>query len=301
MRKISINEITYFLNENGIKYSYNGKENVYITEACSLNELKSKTISWIANTKYYTEEIRLELKTLDSVIIVAPFQVDDANTIVVDRPKDVIFPILNYFFYQDSTHEISEDTHILSQKIGRNVHIGTGCFIGSEVEIGDNTVLHQNVVIECPCVIGHDCEIFSGTIIGADGFGYYADSDGIHHRERHYKGVLIGDYVDIGANCCIDRGLLSNTTIGSNTKIDNLCHIAHNVLIGENCIITAGNVICGSVVIKDNVYIAPGSLILNQKVVGENSHVDMGSLVIRNVREGDRVFGFPAKRIVVPE
>ena len=114
-------------------------------------------------------------------------------------------------------------------------HSRENCYIGDEVEIGDDTVIHPNVSVICPCKIGRGCEIFPGVVIGADGFGYYMEHD-IPYREIHFRGVVIGDHVDIGTNTCVDRGLLTDTVICDHVKIDNLCHIGHNVKIEENCL-----------------------------------------------------------------
>ena len=120
---------------------------------------------------------------------------------------------------------------------------------------------------------------------------------GIPYREIHFRGVVIGDHVDIGANTCVDRGLLTDTVICDHVKIDNLCHIGHNVKIEENCLIIAGTVICGSALIKRNAYLAPESVVMNQVTVGEGGMVGVNSAAITNVKDKVTVFGTPAKRL----
>ncbi len=109
--------------------------------------------------------------------------------------------------------------------------------------------------------------------------------------------MIIGDNVEIGANTCIDRGTLSNTVIGNYVKIDNLCHIAHNVQIGENSTIIALSMIAGSVKIGKNCWIAPCAAIKEKLVVNDGSLVGLGAVVIRDVVSGDVVAGVPARSI----
>jgi len=108
--------------------------------------------------------------------------------------------------------------------------------------------------------------------------------------------LIIHDNVEIGSNTCIDRGALSDTVVGFNTKIDNLCHIAHNVKIGKNVIIVTHSIICGSVTIGDNVWIAPNVTIREHKIIGQNATIGLGSVVTKNVPAGETRFGNPAKK-----
>ena len=301
MRRIQIAEVLDFLTAQGMDYAFAGDTGAFIRQMANINCVQDESICWIKNKDYLTGEVRQSLKRHNSVLVVAPFEIDHANVIVVEQPKHVFFPIINHFFYTPKPHTISERAVVLTERIGENVHIAPGCYICEDVEIGDNTILHPNVVIDCPCRIGRDCEIFAGTVIGADGFGYYMDHENIPHRELHFAGVWIGDNVDIGANTCIDRGLLSDTRIGNHVKIDNLVHIGHNVVIEDNCLLIAGTVIGGSTTIQKNAYLAPGTLILNQKTVGENAVVNMGSVVIRNVKDNTEVFGVPAREMIKPK
>ena len=103
--------------------------------------------------------------------------------------------------------------------------------------------------------------------------------------------------MDIGANTCIDRGLLTDTVIGNNVKIDNLCHIAHNVTIDDNCLIVAGSIVCGSVHIGRNGYLA-SNIIRNQCTIGEDAFVGLGAVVVKDVAPGRTVIGNPARPFV---
>ena len=123
--------------------------------------------------------------------------------------------------------------------LGKDIQIGSNVTVGDNVVIGSNTVIHSNVTIESNVKIGANCVFFSGSRIGTDGFGYAPDDDGSWAKIPQTGGVIIEDNVHIGANTTIDCGAIDNTVIKSGVKIDNLVHIAHNCVIGENTIIAA--------------------------------------------------------------
>lgn len=135
--------------------------------------------------------------------------------------------------------------------IGEHVHIGDDVEIGARVviedgvAIGDGTAVESGAVIRSGTVIGKRCRIGSGAIIGSEGFGYI-ERNGRYRHLHHIGNVVIGDDVEIGANTCIDRGLLGSTVVEDGVKIDNLVHIAHNVIIGEHTAIAAQVGIAGS-------------------------------------------------------
>lgn len=132
--------------------------------------------------------------------------------------------------------------------IGDNVQIGAHCSIGENTIIGDETKLYPNVVLYHNVSIGSHCLIQSGTVIGSDGFGY-ANEKGKWLKIPQTGKVVIGNFVEIGANTCIDRGAIDNTIIEDNVIIDNLCQIAHNVKIGTGTAVAGGTTFAGSVTI----------------------------------------------------
>ncbi len=293
---MQIEDILKFLRETRQKVVYAGNREGTITSISNLEELNDHSICWIREQRFATSRIVEELKRHKDILVVCPFKVEGVNCIITDYPKGVFFSILNHFFAKPWNHTISDKAVVLTEQIGENVHIGPGCYVGENVEIGAHTIIHPNVSIISPCRIGCYCEIFPGVVIGADGFGYYKEND-VPYREIHFKGVEIGHYVEIGANTCIDRGLLTDTVLCDHVKIDNLCHIGHNVRIEENCMIIAGTVICGSAVIKENAYLAPNCVVMNQIQVGEYAMVGVNSAAITNIKERMTVFGTPAKRL----
>ena len=290
-----IDEVLAFLKNDGAEFEFSPASNeaFEIKTFSSLSDIEDNCICWIKNKSFATEAVITTLRNHNDALVVCPFKIDGVYCIITPEPKRVIFSILNEFFSRDFKHEISPAATVLTDKIGSNVHIGAGCYICEDVEIGDNTIIHPNVSIISPCRIGHDCEIFPGAVIGSDGGNYYKE-DGIPHRSKHFKGVVIGNYVDIGANSTIDRGLLTDTVLGNNVKLGDLVHIAHNVRIENNCMLLAGAKICGSVTVKKGTYIAPGAVIINQITIGENVKVGLGSVVLDKVRDGETVLGNPA-------
>lgn len=143
--------------------------------------------------------------------------------------------------------------------IGRNVRIGRDCrimagvVIEHDVTIGDETVVHPAVVVGYGCRIGSQVVLGPGSIIGAEGFGFAQDASRRSHTIPHTGIVVIGDRVRLGANNCIDRATYGETRIGAGTKFDNLCHVAHNVQIGEDCLLTAMFCVAGSSTVGNRV------------------------------------------------
>jgi UDP-3-O-[3-hydroxymyristoyl] glucosamine N-acyltransferase len=142
---------------------------------------------------------------------------------------------------------IGEDSYI-----GEGSQIGDGVRIGNNVEIDKHVIIHQNCVIYDNVRIGRGSILHAGVVIGADGFGYVKDENGEYVKFPQIGTVVIEDYVEIGANTCIDRGALGETRIGEGTKIDNLVQVGHNVNIGKRCVIAAQTGISGSVTIEDD-------------------------------------------------
>ena len=138
-------------------------------------------------------------------------------------------------------------------RLGERVRIDSGAVIGDDVVIGDDTTIHANVTILSGCRIGCRVIIHPGAVIGSDGYGYATDSRGFHVKRPQVGIVRIDDDVEIGANSCVDRATFGETWIKSGTKIDNLVQVAHNVVVGENCLLVAQVGIAGSTTLGRNV------------------------------------------------
>lgn len=175
-------------------------------------------------------------------------------------------------------------------KISNNSSIHPSVYIATDnVEIGDNCTIEQNVVIKENVHIGNDVYIGAGTIIGGNGFECFRSGNQIINVQ-HAGGVIIKDNVSIHENACIDKGLFrNNTIIGKYCSIDNLVHIAHNVIIGERTRIAANVVISGRTTVGRDVWIGPSVTISNGIEIGDNSSLTMGSIVTRSVPAGKTV------------
>ena len=178
--------------------------------------------------------------------------------------------------------------------IGKNVWIHPFVYIGDDVRIGDDCVIYPFVAVHSNITIGSSVIIHSGAVIGADGFGYIRVEDE-HYKMPQIGSVVIGDNVEIGANVTIDRARTGKTEVGKGTKIDNLVHIAHNVKIGENCILVAQVGISGSVEIGDRVVLAGQAGVKDNVTIGDDAVVCAQTGVIGNIGPGAFVSGFPAR------
>ncbi len=239
-----------------------------------------------------------------AVLICLPEQEHDPDLetlmIHVAEPRRVFGDVVEKFCPEKELTGISPSAEIHpSVKLGKDVFIGPKCVIAEGCEIGDKTRIDANVTIYDHVKIGKRCHISSGAVIGADGHGYYLDENKRYKKIRHMGGVSIGDDVDIGANSCVDRGVLDDTQIGDNTKIDNLVQVAHNVVIGENCIITGGCQIGGSAKIGNNCWLSLASVIKNGISLFSETRVDMNSSVFNsNKVSNETLFGTPAKKTI---
>jgi UDP-3-O-[3-hydroxymyristoyl] glucosamine N-acyltransferase len=179
-------------------------------------------------------------------------------------------------------------------KIGANVVLQSGNFIGDDSVLGDETNLFPNVTIYSRTQIGRRVRIHAGTVIGSDGFGYVFDS-GFHRKVPQVGNVVIGDNVEIGSNSSVDRGALGSTVIGKGTKIDNLVQVAHNVEIGEHCILCAQVGIAGSAKVGNYVVMAGQVGIAGHLKIGNQVTVGSKSGVMHNIPDGEQWLGAPAQ------
>lgn len=199
-------------------------------------------------------------------------------------------------------------------KIGRGSKIGANCYVGKDVElgvgvtlypnvcvfdetiIGDQTIVWSGTVIRERCIIGSHCIFQTNVSIGADGFGYRPSDDGRGLVKIPQIGnVIIGHYVEIGANSCVDRAKFSSTIIGDGCKIDNLVQIAHNSVMGRFCIMAGHSGLAGSVTLGDGVLIGGSASIKDHTTIHSGASVGAGSGVMNDVAAGKTVLGYPAQ------
>jgi UDP-3-O-[3-hydroxymyristoyl] glucosamine N-acyltransferase len=201
----------------------------------------------------------------------------------------------------DKTVRLGNNVHIAAfstvgkySRIGDDSEIFAGVHIGTNVTIGKDCRIYPHVVIYDNTEIGDNVIIHSGSIIGADGFGYKFRNNQ-HIKVPHVGNVVIADHVEIGANTCIDRGALGSTTIGAGSKIDNLVQLGHNNKVGRNVIICGQSGISGSCTIEDGAILAGSAGISDHVTIGQRAVVMARSGISQDVAPGTQVFGFPAK------
>jgi UDP-3-O-[3-hydroxymyristoyl] glucosamine N-acyltransferase len=181
-------------------------------------------------------------------------------------------------------------------RIGLSTSIGAGCVVGKRVAMGEGCVLHPNVTVYDNVDIGRGSILHSGVVLGADGFGYVMEHQRWHKFPQVGR-VEIGDFVEIGANSCVDRAALGVTSIGEGTKLDNMVHVGHNCRIGRHVVVAAQTGFSGGVVVEDYAVIG------GQVGIGDKARVETratlgsgcGVLTSKIVRSGETVWGTPAR------
>ena len=180
--------------------------------------------------------------------------------------------------------------------IGNYSEVGSNSVIQEYTEVGENCKIFSNVTLYNNIKIMDNVKIHSGTVIGADGFGFVNEKQSII-KIPQTGDVVIESNVEIGSNCSIDRATIGSTLIGESTKIDNLVHIAHNVKIGKNCFITAQVGIAGSTVVDDYCSFGGQSGVTSHIKIGKNSLIAAQSGVTKSLEGNNTYAGYPARKI----
>ena len=298
--------------EKLINGQLHGDDNLVISGAFDLIPGRAACISFLDKDKSSTY-----LEKTESDLIIVPDNFDYSDTsktvILVKNPKESFFKIIKKYFYSNSFNYGIHNTAIISSeaKIDKNVYIGenvviesdviissgakigSNCFIGNKSKIGNNSVLHPNVTIYKDIMIGSNVEINSASVIGAHGFGILKKDNKLI-QVPHIGKVIIQDNVILGAGCTIDRATISDTIIGQGTKMDGQVHIAHNVKIGENCIISGQSAIGGSTTLGNNVVLGGQVGIIDNLNIGNNCKVAAKSAVMKSLDDDSIVSGIPA-------
>ena len=262
-----------------------GNEKSFATGINEIHNVTGGDIVFVDHPKYYDTCLH---SAATFIIINKKTEVPDGKTLfIVDDPFDAYSKIVKHFRPFATSEKMISDSAI----IGKNTIIMQNVFLGNHVVVGDNCIIHPNVSIYDYSIIGNDVEIHSGTVIGSDAF--YLNTK--KNRMAWYKKmpscgrVVIEDDVEIGANCTIDRGVSDETKIGMGTKLDNLIHIGHEVVVGKNCIIAAQVGIAGGTTIGDGVTLW-GQVGVNKTItVGDNAVV-MGQAGITSSIEGNKTY-----------
>ena len=272
-----------------------GDPEVVINSIATIQNASSGCISFVANSKYN----KFISDSSASAIIVSPALSSELQIpgIIVDDPYAAYAKISSLFTkhrhpYTDNPnscfiHETSE--------VHESVVIGPNVYIGPECKIGKNSVIHANSSLVMNVEIGKNTIIHFNSILGSDGFGYAPHKDGYIKIEQLGK-LIVGDNVEIGAGCTIDRGAIDNTEIHNGVKLDNQVHIAHNVILGENSAIAASCAIAGSTTIGKNLQMGGLSGILGHLKIADNVLIGAHTLITKSIdKAGNYVGIMPAQ------
>ena len=290
-----------------------GNENATISSFAKIEEGKEGAISFLSNPKY----THYLYETKSSVVLVnedLELQHEVKPTLI--RVKNAYESIAQLLQLYDSMKSAKKGIHPMacidaSAKIGKECYVGAFAYIGENVTVGDNVQVYPHVVIEknvrignkCilypnvsiyhDCVIGNNVIIHSGTVIGADGFGFAPKDDG-YEKIPQIGIVVIEDDVEIGANSCVDRSTMGQTVIHKGVKLDNLVQIAHNVEVGENTVMSAQVGVAGSTKIGEWCMFGGQVGLAGHITIGDKTVVGAQSGINSSVKGNQTILGSPA-------
>ena len=290
-----------------------GNSELKIKGVSTVQEGKAGTITFVAHPKYFKYA---ESTQASAVIASNPAMLGGPDGIIVDNPQLAMAKVLDYFSPAYPTHKGIHETALVAADavVGEGVSIGPNTVIDSGVTIGENTVIGANNVINARAVIGRDtvvknnvnlyhrsvvgdrCIIHSGTVIGSDGYGFVSDKN-THFKIPQNGKVVIGNDVEIGANCTIDRGTIGDTSIGDMCKFDNGVQIAHNVSIGKGCLLTAHVTIAGSTKIGEFCIFGGQAGAIDHVTIGDRAIFACYTAAMKDLPGGKVYSGAPAREI----
>lgn len=273
-----------------IKAELIGNTTASATGINEIHKVEKGDLVFVDHPKYYDSCINSDA----SFIIInkkADFPEGKALLLTED-PFEAYQSIVNHFRpFAPSLKMISD-----SASVGEGSVVMPNAYIGNHVSIGKNCVIYPNTTIMDHCVIGNDVIIQAGTVIGGDAFYYNKKTN----RDIHYKKMLscgrvvIGNGVEIGAGCTIDRGVSGDTLVGDGTKIDNMVHIGHDVVVGRNCLFAAQVGIGGATTIEDNVILWGQVGVSKTLTIGKNAVAYAQTGIPSSLEAGKTYFGSPA-------
>lgn len=297
-----VNDIITLLNAE-----YKGEKIEKISKLSPFFYADEESLTFAADEKFLKNLDKTKAKLIIVPDIELPLNIGKSYIVVKDSPRIIMPKLLNFFKKTLKKFEkMIED----SSKIGENCNIAANVYIGHDVEIGDNvtifpnvtigegakigegTVIYSGVNIREFVKIGANCVIQPGAVIGSDGFGF-VKVNGNNQKIDQIGSVVVEDNVEIGANTTIDRGAIGDTLIKKYTKIDNLVQIAHNDIIGENCLIISQVGIAGSTEVGNNVTLAGQVGVSGHIRIGDNVVVGAKSGVSGNVESNQILSGYP--------
>jgi UDP-3-O-[3-hydroxymyristoyl] glucosamine N-acyltransferase len=264
-------------------------------QAQGINEIhrvETGDLCFVDHPKYYSKSLNSAATFI--IINSAEVEIPEGKVLlVVAEPFEAYLKIVNHFRpFVPSAKSISE-----TATIGEGSHIMPNVFIGNHVTIGKGCVIYPNVSILDYTVIGDNVVIQAGTVVGSDAFYYNTkkNRDVWYKRMQSCGNVVLEDYVEIGAGCTIDRGVTAETRIGAGTKLDNMVHIGHDVVVGKNCLFAAQVAIAGGTTLKDGVTLWGQVGVSKTLTIGNNVTVLAQSGVGKDLPDGSIQWGSPSE------
>lgn len=268
-----------------------GNSNGNATGINELHKVEEGDLAFVDHPKYY--ESCIHSKASFIIINKKTGFPEGKALLLVDEPFEAYLKIVNqYRPFTPSMKMVSDTT-----TVGEGTVIMPGAYLGNHVTVGENCIIHPQVTILDHCRIGNNVIIQAGSVIGSDAFYYNRKVN----RDIHYKKmlscgrVIISDWVEIGANCTIDRGVSGDTLIGAGTKLDNLVHIGHDTVVGKNCLFAGQVGIAGASTIEDNVILWGQVGVSKTLTIGKDAVVYAQSGVKDSIPGGKIYFGSPVE------
>lgn len=307
-------EITYRLGElaEEIQGMLRGDEAIAITGVGQLHNAQPGQIAFVDGAN----NLSLSEQSEAAALIVPPhMEIAHKPFIVTEDPRLAFSKVLALFARDLKPQPGVHPTAVVeeSASLGADVSIGAQCYIGHGAIIGDRTVIHPLAFVSHEVSIGEDCEVFpqtylgprtqvgsrvlihAGAAVGADGFGFLTTDEG-HQKIPQIGNVIIDDDVEIGANSTVDRATVNATRIGAGTKIDDLVHVAHNVVVGRNCLLCGQVGIAGSSSVGDNVIMGGQVGVKDHVRIGDNVILGGQAGAIGDINEPGIYSGYPARK-----
>jgi UDP-3-O-[3-hydroxymyristoyl] glucosamine N-acyltransferase len=297
-----------------VKGTVDGDENTRVWKPCIIEEGEEGGITFLGNPKYthYVYE-----KPASIIIVKKDFVPEHPITstlIRVDNPYMAVAKLLHAFNQRSKPPK----GRSWRSSVGRGSKLGKGCYmgpyavvgrhcrigdnvkiypnatIGDNVTIGDNTIIYAGVKVYEGVEIGRNCILHAGCVVGSDGFGFAPDGNGGWNKIDQIGNVILEDNVEVGANTCIDRAAMKSTILHEGVKVDNLCQIAHNVVIGRHSAMAAQVGIAGSCKVGEECIIAGQAGLVGHITVGDHVTIGAQSGVTHSVPSDQTIFGSPA-------
>jgi len=287
-----------------------GEGSIEINGVRGVHDAKEGDITFLMQNKYLDV---LKKSKASAVFVVKPVEVSIPQ-IVVAKPELAFARLVKELHPEPRPQPGIHSSVVIGEKVvlGENVTLSAGVCIGDNVFIGNDVVLYPNVVIGNDCKVDDYCTlhpnvtlyrntemgrhviVHAGTVIGADGFGYTLDEKGCHYKINQFGRVVIEDFVEIGANSCIDRAAMDTTLIKAGTKIDNLVQVGHNCTVGNHSILVAQVGLAGSCRLGHHVVLAGQVGLADHVTLGDQVTVTAKSGTFRDHEDNAVLSGWPA-------